>query len=92
MSGKVISLFRHPEFERRAQERAEKELRARVAPVVRLDHRSLRCRRCLLEFECVPRLHVAPGPDYLESCPHCEPNIDVDALEAFLNEVLGDPS
>ncbi len=91
MSGKVVSLYRHPEFARRAQERAEKELAARVVPVVRLDHRRLRCRRCLLEFECVPRLHAAPGPAHLESCPHCEPEIDVDALEAFLNEVLGEP-
>ena len=91
MSGKVVSLYRHPEFARRAQERAEKELAARVVPVVRLDLRRLRCRRCLLEFECVPRLHERPGPDHLESCPHCEPEIDVDALEAFLNEVLGEP-
>lgn len=90
MSGKVISLFRHPEFARRAQARAEKELAEHVVPVVRLDHRRLRCRRCSLEFECVPRLHAPPGPDHLASCPHCEPDIDVDALEAFLNEVLGE--
>lgn len=91
MSGKVVSLFSHPEFARRAQERAEQELLERVVPIVRLDPRRLRCRRCLLEFECVPRLHAQPGPDHLESCPHCEPDIDVDALEAFLNEVLGEP-
>lgn len=91
MSGKVVSLYRHPEFARRARERAEKELAAMVAPVVRLDHVRLRCRRCELEFEGAPRLHAAPGPEYLESCPHCEPDIDVDALEAFLNEVLGEP-
>jgi hypothetical protein len=91
VSGKVVSLYRHPEFARRAQERAEQELLERVVPIVRLDQRRLRCRRCSLEFECVPRLHASPGPDHLESCPHCEPEIDVDALEAFLNEVLGEP-
>ena len=90
MSGKVVSLFSHPEFLRRVQERERQRLAEQVVPVVRLDHGRLRCRRCSLEFETLPRLHPQPGPQYLESCPHCEPEIDVDALEAFLNEVLGE--
>jgi len=88
MSAKVVSLFRHPVFARRAQERAERELAERVVPVIRLDHTRLRCRRCSLEFEGPARLHRAPGPDVLESCPHCDADVDFDVLERFLDELF----
>lgn len=91
MSGKLLSLFDHPEFVRRSQRRAEKQLAQQVVPVVRLDHARLHCRRCERDFESVSQLHVPPGPDHLESCPHCEPMVDIDALEAFLNEVMREP-
>lgn len=91
MSGKLVSLFDHPEFVRRVQEREERKLADRVVPVVRLGYGRLLCRRCSLEFETMPRVHAPTGPSLLDCCPHCEPEIDVDALEAFLNEVLGEP-
>jgi len=84
-----VSLFDHPEFVRGVQQREEQKLAEQVVPVVRLDSGRLRCRRCSLVFETVPRLHAPPGPAYLESCPQCDPQIEVDALEAFLDEVLG---
>ena len=92
MSGKVLSLFDHPEFVRGVQEREAQKLAELVIPVVRLDSGRLRCRRCSLEFETTPGLHAPPGSAQLDSCPQCEPEVDVDVLEAFLNEVLGDPT
>ena len=91
MSGKLVSLFDHPEFVRRVQAREERRLGEQVVPVVRLGPGRLRCRHCSLEFETMPRLHAPAGPAFLDSCPHCEPEIDVDTLEAFLDEVLGEP-
>jgi hypothetical protein len=90
MSGKVVSLFRHPEFARRAQARAERELAERVVPVVRIDHFRLRCRRCSLEFEGPAYLPGASGRDRLEACPHCEPDGELDVLEGFLDELFGE--
>ena len=91
MSGKLLSLFDHPEFVRRSQARAEKQLAEQVVPVVRLDQARLHCRRCERDFQAIPRLPALFGPDHLESCPDCEPMVDIDALEAFLNEVLREP-
>jgi hypothetical protein len=87
MSGKLLSLFSHPEFVRRSQVRAERELAARVLPAERVSPSRLRCRRCSLEYEVVPRLpNAEPWP--LESCPQCEPDRDLDALEAFLSRLV----
>ena len=87
MSGKLLSLFDHPEFVRRSQARAERELAASVLPAERISASRLRCRRCNLEYEVIPRVpaaqltHDAP-------CPHCEPARDLEALEAFLARLI----
>jgi hypothetical protein len=86
MSGKVRSLFDHPEFVRRAQERAQVELAQRVLPAERLSPSRLRCRRCAHEYEVVPRLPSAEL-EPLDPCPQCEPAGDLDALEAFLRRL-----
>jgi hypothetical protein len=86
MSGKLLSLFAHPEFVRRSQARAERELLGRVLPVERVSASRLRCRRCSLEYEVIPRL---PNGEHrpLDPCPQCEPEKDLDALEAFLRRL-----
>jgi hypothetical protein len=86
MSGKLLSLFAHPEFARRSQARAERELVERILPVERVSPSRLRCRRCSFEYEVIPRL---PNGEHrpLEPCPRCEPDKDLDALEAFLSRL-----
>jgi hypothetical protein len=86
VSGKLRSLFEHPEFVRRSQERAERELLEHVRPAVRISPSRLRCRRCAHEYEVVPRLPSAEL-EPLEPCPRCEPARDLDALEAFLRRL-----
>jgi hypothetical protein len=89
MAGKLLSLFDHPEFLRRTQERAERALAERVLPAIRVSPSRLRCRRCSLEYNVVPRL-TADSPAELEPCPYCEPPRDLDALEAFLTRLNRD--
>ena len=89
MSGKLLSLFDHPEFVRRTQERAQRELAQKVLPSERLSPSRLRCRRCSLEYEVVPRLPTGEHMP-LEPCPHCEPPADLDALESFLSRLMQD--
>ena len=89
MTGKLLSLFNHPEFVRRTQEREQRELLARVLPAERVSASRLRCRRCRLEYEIVPRLPTGESHP-LESCPQCEPPKDLDALESFLSRLLQD--
>jgi hypothetical protein len=90
MSGKLLSLFDHPEFLRRAQERAERELAQRVLPAERIAPSRMRCRRCSLEFEVIPRIPAKGQHEVAETCPHCEPPGDIDALEAFLQRLTSD--
>ena len=87
MSGKLLSLFSHPEFVRRTQERERRELAARVLPAERVSPSRLRCRSCALEYEVVPHLPTGEGLPR-EPCPRCEPPRDLDALEAFLSRLL----
>ena len=47
----------------------------------------LRCRRCALEYEVVPRLPVGHSHEVTEPCPRCEPPADIDALESFLSRL-----
>ena len=88
MSGKLLSLFDHPEFLRRLQGRAQRELAERVLPAERLAPSRLRCRRCSLEYEVVPRLPIGRLHEVSEPCPRCEPPADIDALESFLSRLL----
>lgn len=91
MSGKLLSLFDHPEFVRRSQERAERELRVRVLPTERISASRRRCRRCSLEYEVIPRLPTGDraSPSLLDApCPRCEPPADLDALESFLARLM----
>ncbi len=88
MSGKLLSLFDHPEFAKRSQARAERELAARVLPAERVSPSRLRCRRCSLEYEVIPRLPGAGAPN--EPCPSCEPPADLDALESFLARLMSE--
>jgi hypothetical protein len=90
MSGKVLSLFDHPEFVRRIQDRAQRELAERVLPAERVAPSRLRCRRCSLEYEVLPRLPTGHPHDVIEPCPRCEPPADLDALESFLSRLLRD--
>jgi hypothetical protein len=87
MTGRLLSLFDHPEFVRRAQERAERELAQRVLPAEYIAPSRRRCRRCSLEFEVLPRLPTAGHHDVVETCPRCEPPADIDALESFLQRL-----
>jgi hypothetical protein len=48
----------------------------------------MRCRRCSLEYEVVPRLPPGRLHDVVEPCPRCEPPADIDALESFLSRLL----
>jgi DNA-directed RNA polymerase subunit N (RpoN/RPB10) len=91
MSGKLLSLFDHPEFVRRVQEREAKELGEALVPVVRLGLGRFRCRRCSLEYDAVPRLHDPGDALRLEPCPHCERSRELDEIEAFLSQVLEEP-
>ena len=88
MSGKLLSLFDHPEFLRRVQGRAERDLAQRVLPAERVAPSRLRCRRCSLEYEVLPRLPTSGRQDVIEPCPSCEPRADIDALESFLSRLL----
>jgi hypothetical protein len=88
VSGKLLSLFDHPEFVRRVQGRAQRELAQRVLPAERVAPGRLRCRRCALEYEVVPRLPMAQRHEVSEPCPRCEPPGDLDALESFLSRLL----
>jgi hypothetical protein len=88
MSGKLLSLFDHPEFLRRVQGRAQRELAQRVLPAERVAPSRLRCRRCSLEYEVLPRLPTGGQQDVIEPCPSCEPRADIDALESFLSRLL----
>lgn len=87
MSGKLLSLFDHPQFVRRVQERAQRDLAQRVLPAERIAPSRLRCRRCSLEYEVVPRLATGAHYDGVEPCPRCEPPADIDALESFLRRL-----
>jgi hypothetical protein len=89
VSGKLVSLFAHPEFVRRTQARAERDLAERAVPVIDLGRGRFRCRRCSLDFDAdaIP-LRPSRGPR-LQPCPDCDPP-ELDAIEAFLAEVLGD--
>jgi hypothetical protein len=91
MSGKLVSLFDHPEFMRRAQARAERELVERVVPVIDLGRGRFRCRRCSLDFDAdaVAPLNSTASARPLTSCPDCDPP-EFDAIEAFLAEILED--
>ena len=91
MSGKLLSLFDHPEFVRRVQEREAKELGEALVPVVRLGLGRFRCRRCGLEYDAVPHLHDLGDLQRLEPCPHCERSRELDEIEAFLIQVLEEP-
>jgi hypothetical protein len=89
VSGKLLSLFAHPEFVRRCQERERRALSERVLPAERLSPSRLRCRRCALEYEVVPRLPTGELCE-LDPCPSCEPTRDLDALESFLSRLMRD--
>jgi hypothetical protein len=86
MSGKLLSLFAHPEFVRRSQARAERELAEQVVPVIDLGRGRYRCRRCSLDFDAVMQLSV--GPMTQAPCPECDVSPDFDTIEAFLEELL----
>jgi hypothetical protein len=86
MSGKLLSLFAHPEFVRRSQARAERELAEQVVPVINLGRGRHRCRRCSLDFDTVPR--IGAGAAAQEPCPQCDASPDFDAVEAFLDDLL----
>ena len=88
MSRKLVSLFEHPEFARRSLQRAERELSQLVLPAERVSPSRLRCLRCSLEYEVLPRLPSVSAP--LEPCPRCEPARDLDALEAFLRRLFSE--
>lgn len=88
MSGKLLSLFNHPEFLRRTQEQARRDLAQRVLPAERVSPSVLRCRRCSLEYEVLPRLPSGELHGVLEPCPRCEPPSDLDALESFLARLM----
>lgn len=87
MSGKLLSLFDHPEFVRRADERAQRELLQRIWPSERVSPSRLRCRRCSLEYDVMPRLPTADRA-LDEPCPRCEPPSDLDALSSFLARLV----
>lgn len=87
MSGKLLSLFAHPEFVRRSQERAERELLEQVVPVIDLGRGRHHCRRCSLDFDTVPQLH-RPTSAPPEHCPDCDSAPDFDVIEAFLDDLL----
>jgi hypothetical protein len=88
MSGKLLSLFNHPEYVRRSQARAERELTEQVAPVLSLGRGRFRCRRCSLDFDSPPPLCLATDAQALEPCPRCDNPPEFDAIEAFLEELL----
>ena len=88
MSAKLLSLFDHPEFLRRAQEKAQRELARRVLPAERIRPSRLRCRRCSLEYQVLPRLPPGDHHEVTEPCPRCEPPSDIDALESFLSRLM----
>jgi hypothetical protein len=88
MSGKLLSLFTHPEFVRRSQARAERELAERVVPVIDLGRGRYRCRRCSLDFDTGPKLQLAGNPSVPAPCPECDSAPDFDTVEAFLGELL----
>jgi len=90
MSGKLLSLFKHPEFLRRSQARAERELAEQVAPVIPLGRGRFRCRRCSLDFDCPPPLCLATDASALEPCPRCDNPPEYDAIEAFLADLLNE--
>lgn len=90
MTGKVLSLFAHPEFVERYQEWEQRKLAQQVVPVIQLASGRLRCRRCSHEFDGAPRPATSGGVPMTDECPQCEPRVEVDALEAFLHEVLRD--
>jgi len=87
MSGKLLSLFTHPEFVRRSQARAERELAEQVVPVIDLGRGRYRCRRCSLDFDAVV-VPLAVSPKAPALCPTCDGEPDFDTLEAFLDELL----
>jgi len=86
MSGKLLSLFTHPEFVRRSQARAERQLAERVMPVIDRGRGRYRCRRCSLDFDTVQQLH--PTPSSAVPCPKCDSAAEFDTIEAFLGELL----
>jgi hypothetical protein len=91
MSGKLLSLFDHPTFVRRTQERAQRELSVLVLPgAERLSPSRLRCGRCSHEYEVVPRLPTAGRAHPPEPCPKCNGQPEHDAIEAFLAELTLD--
>jgi hypothetical protein len=91
VSGKLVSLFDHPEFVRRTQARAERELAQQVVPVIDLGRGHFRCGRCSLDFDAdanpVTELDSSAGTRRLHPCPDCDPP-ELDGIEAFLAEVL----
>lgn len=88
MSGKLLSLFDHPEFVRRIQEREAKELAEAVIPVERLGRGRFRCRRCSLAYDDIPHLHDLEDLERLVPCPHCDRRRELDPLEVFLNDLF----
>jgi len=90
MSGKLVSLFSHPEFVRRRQARDERELAELVVPVISLGRGRFRCRRCSLDFDSPPPLCLATDAQALEPCPRCDNPPELDAIEAFLEDLLNE--
>jgi hypothetical protein len=90
MTGKLVSLFTHPEFVRRSQARYQRELAERVVPVLRLGPGSFRCQRCWLEFQTLPPPPAEGRCESLERCPQCDPILEVDVLDAFLEQLMKD--
>lgn len=90
MSGKVVSLFSHPEFARRRQAEAERELTELVVPVISLGRGRFRCRRCSLDFDSPPPLCLATDASVLEPCPRCDNPPEFDLIEAFLEDLMNE--
>ncbi len=90
MSGKLLSLFAHPEFVRRSQARAERELLEQVVPVIDLGRGRYHCRRCARDFDDSPQLRAASSAPIPGPCPDCDAAPDFDTVEAFLDELMNE--
>ncbi|HYQ16548.1 MAG TPA: hypothetical protein VEQ58_12345 [Polyangiaceae bacterium] len=86
MSGKLLSLFSHPDFVRKSQARAERDLAELAVPVINLGRGRHRCRRCDNDFDSVAQLHPSLGTQLAPPCPRCDA-ADFDVIEAFLQQL-----